>query len=150
MVAAAGQLRSSLRGPLGAVLNVGRKRDEGVAAVDNEERVESLNPAMARLLGTTPERAVGRRLSEIASELALSRVLETGQAELEQIDGTLDLESRLAEVVIVMQERLRRIFALFHALRLERKHSGTHEDFRARQHADNQRLNEAIAALLAP
>jgi transcriptional regulator, propionate catabolism operon regulatory protein len=58
---------------------------EGVAAVDLEERVESLNPAMARLLGTTPERALGRRLSDIASELALTRVLETGQAELEQI-----------------------------------------------------------------
>ena len=59
--------------------------DEGVASVDLQERIESLNPAMARLLGTTPERAVGRKLSELAAELALTRVLETGQAELEQI-----------------------------------------------------------------
>ena len=58
---------------------------EGVAAVDLEERIESLNPAMARLLGIPPERAVGRRLSEIAPELTLARVLETGQQELEQI-----------------------------------------------------------------
>jgi len=76
--------------------------------------------------------------------------VERAEADLRQISLELDLESRLCEVVIVMQERLRRIFALFHALRLERKHSGTHEDFRARQHSDNHRLNEAIAALLAP
>jgi propionate catabolism operon transcriptional regulator len=59
--------------------------DEGVVAVDLEERIESLNPAMSRILGTPPERAVGRRLSEIAPELGLTRVLETGQAELEEI-----------------------------------------------------------------
>ncbi len=59
--------------------------DEGVAAVDLEERIESLNPAMARILGLPPERAIGRRLSEVAPELALTRILETGQAELEQI-----------------------------------------------------------------
>jgi len=76
--------------------------------------------------------------------------VERAEADLRRIDLELDLESRLCEVVVVMQERLRRIFALFHALRLERKHSGKHEDFRARQHADNQRLNESIAALLAP
>ncbi|HEX9400680.1 MAG TPA: propionate catabolism operon regulatory protein PrpR [Anaeromyxobacter sp.] len=59
--------------------------DEGVAAVDLDERIEAINPAMARLLGTTPEKAIGRRLSEVAPALALARVLETGQAELEQI-----------------------------------------------------------------
>jgi propionate catabolism operon transcriptional regulator len=59
--------------------------DEAVAAVDLEERIESLNPAMSRVLGVPPERALGRRLSELAPALALTRVLETNQAELEQI-----------------------------------------------------------------
>jgi propionate catabolism operon transcriptional regulator len=59
--------------------------EEAVVAVDHEERVESLNPAMERLLGTAGEAALGKRLSEIAPALGLARVLETGQAELEQI-----------------------------------------------------------------
>jgi propionate catabolism operon transcriptional regulator len=59
--------------------------EEAVAAVDLEERVESLNPAMERLLGTGAETALGRRLSELAPALGLARVLATGEAELEQI-----------------------------------------------------------------
>jgi propionate catabolism operon transcriptional regulator len=59
--------------------------EEGVVAVDQEERIESLNPAMARLLGTAAEKAVGRRLSEVAPELGLARVLQSGRAELEEI-----------------------------------------------------------------
>ncbi len=76
--------------------------------------------------------------------------LGSARAELEQIDPTLDLESRLAEVVIVLQERLRRIFALFHTIRLHRDPGLDAEGLRARQHADNARLNEVIAALMAP
>jgi propionate catabolism operon transcriptional regulator len=59
--------------------------EEAVVAVDLEERVESLNPAMERLLGAGRGAALGRRLSEIAPALGLARVLETGQPELEQI-----------------------------------------------------------------
>ncbi len=59
--------------------------EEGVVAVDLEERIESLNPAMERLLRTSSDKALGQRLSDIAPELALSRVLESGQAELEHI-----------------------------------------------------------------
>src|SRR6476620_10808278 len=41
-------------------------------------------------------------------------------AELAEVDGTLDLEPRLVAVVTLMQDRLRRVFALVHALQLER------------------------------
>lgn len=134
-----------------------------------DERRAALIAATEPLLGEFGRDVSTKRIAEAAgvAEGTIFRVFPTKEAlidavceqvfeidrteaELEQIDRTLDLESRLAEVVIVMQERLRRIFALFHALRLERKHSGSHEDFRARQHADNQRVNEAIAALLVP
>ncbi len=58
---------------------------EGVIAVDLQQRVESMNPAMERLLGIARERALGRPLSDLAPELGVSRVLETGAAELEGI-----------------------------------------------------------------
>jgi AcrR family transcriptional regulator len=59
--------------------------------------------------------------------------------ELATIDCSLDLEARMMAAVTVLQGRLRRVFALFHALRLHR-----------RQQADNEQLNAALAALLKP
>ncbi len=58
---------------------------DGVVAVDLEERIQSINPAMAKLLGVPPERAIGARLSTLAPTLALSQVLEGGTEELEEI-----------------------------------------------------------------
>jgi transcriptional regulator, propionate catabolism operon regulatory protein len=58
---------------------------EGVVAVDGEERVQSINPAMQRLLGVTAEQALGARLSALAPTLGLGRVLQTGGEELESI-----------------------------------------------------------------
>jgi propionate catabolism operon transcriptional regulator len=65
--------------------------DAGVIAVDLEERVESANPAVERLLGLVPSDVMGRRLSEVAPELSLARVLETGSAEP---DGILNVGKR--------------------------------------------------------
>ena len=62
-----------------------RNLGEGVVAVDLQERIQSINPAMAKLLGVVPEKALGQRLSGVAPSLALSRVLETGTEELEEI-----------------------------------------------------------------
>ena len=39
--------------------------------------------------------------------------------ELAAIDPSLDLEERLVAAVVVLQARLRRVFALFHSMRLE-------------------------------
>ena len=58
---------------------------EGVVAVDRDERVQSINPAMQRLLGVTAEKALGARLSSLAPALGLARVLESGAQELETI-----------------------------------------------------------------
>ncbi|CAG0985902.1 Propionate catabolism operon regulatory protein [Burkholderiales bacterium] len=60
--------------------------DEGVVAVDLEERVLSMNPAMARLLGVSDQWALGRKLSDIAPELSLAQTLRRGAAELGQIE----------------------------------------------------------------
>ncbi len=68
--------------------------------------------------------------------------------ELAEIDGTLPLETRLVAAVAVLQGRLRRVFALFHSLRLRPDHDPSR--FRDRQHQDNERLDAAILGVLGP
>lgn len=60
--------------------------DEGVVAVDLEERVQAINPAMARLLDVSDTWALGQRLSDIAPELSLTQTLRTREAELGRIE----------------------------------------------------------------
>ncbi len=62
-----------------------RNLGEGVVAVDMHERIQSINPAMAKLLGVSGEKALGTRLSGIAPALTLSQVLESGREELEEV-----------------------------------------------------------------
>ena len=68
--------------------------------------------------------------------------------ELAAIDRSLDLEARMVAAVQVLQARLRRVFALFHSMRIGPKQD--HQDFRERQRADNDLLDAAIVALLDP
>jgi len=71
-----------------AWLDAGLKAlDEAVVAVDAEERIRSLNPACARLLGVVAERAMGRRLGELNPLLSLNEVLASGTADAERIVG---------------------------------------------------------------
>ena len=69
--------------------------------------------------------------------------------ELAQVDPGLNLEERLTVAVTILQERLRRIFALFGSLRL-RKEPHDHDRFRAKQQADYELINHAIASLITP
>jgi propionate catabolism operon transcriptional regulator len=64
--------------------------DAGVLAVDMEERIESVNPALERLLGVAAGELCGKRLSSMAPALSLSRVLETGSPEREDIQRVRD------------------------------------------------------------
>ncbi|MBI5067832.1 MAG: propionate catabolism operon regulatory protein PrpR [Deltaproteobacteria bacterium] len=59
---------------------------EGVAAVDAGERIQSLNPALERLLGIQAEAVLGERLSVVAPVLSLAGVLASGVPELERIE----------------------------------------------------------------
>jgi AcrR family transcriptional regulator len=70
-------------------------------------------------------------------------------AELLQIDPQQDLEHRLVQAVEVLQRRLRKVFGLFHALRL-RPEPERHADMRERQDRDNRLLRSALAALIRP
>ena len=68
--------------------------------------------------------------------------------ELAAIDPSLDLHARMTAAVQVLQARLRRVFALFHSMRIGPGHD--QRDFRERQRSDNDRLNAALAAVLEP
>ncbi len=81
-IARIARLEEAKRERVDAIL---RHLHEGVVAVDLEERIQSINPAMEKLLGATAEKALGARLSSLAASLSLSRVLESGSAELEGI-----------------------------------------------------------------
>jgi AcrR family transcriptional regulator len=68
--------------------------------------------------------------------------------ELVAIDPSLDLDSRMVAAVRVLQARLRKVFALFHSMRIGPQHD--RRDFRDRQRGDNDRLNAALTTLLEP
>ena len=69
--------------------------------------------------------------------------------ELAAIDPALPLETRLTTAVSVLQARLRRVFALFHSMRLKPPDKDS-SAFRLRQRDDNEKLNAAVAALFDP
>jgi AcrR family transcriptional regulator len=70
-------------------------------------------------------------------------------SDLAEIDLGLSLEERLVAAVVILQERLRRVVALFWSLRL-RKEAHDRDSFRAKQQAENELLNNAVAALIKP
>ncbi|WP_223673160.1 hypothetical protein, partial [Proteus terrae] len=53
---------------------------------DHEERVQTLNPAMAQLLSVAPGAWVGQRLSEVCPELSLLATLRLAVPDLERIE----------------------------------------------------------------
>ena len=87
---------------------------------------------------------------EALIDAVLEEVFDVQQAcdELHRIDLALDLEVRLVAATRVLQTRLRKVFALFHSLRLGPRPD--QHDFRARQKIDNERLNAEVARLLQP
>ena len=89
---------------------------------------------------------------EALIDAVCDQVFDVGRicAELEAIDPGAELEARLVEAVGIMQAWLRQIFSLFHALRLDKRLSENHDDYMAKQRADNQRLNDVLVSLLRP
>jgi propionate catabolism operon transcriptional regulator len=76
---------------------------DGVVAVDTNERIETLNPAMERLLGVSREELLGRRLGDVAPELSLRRTLRDARAEVEQIERLGDRTIVVSRIPIVEQ-----------------------------------------------
>jgi transcriptional regulator, propionate catabolism operon regulatory protein len=76
------RMEASKRERLNTIL--GQLRD-GVVAVDMEERIEVLNPAMERLLERPASDLMGRKLSDVAPELSLQRTLREARAEIDEL-----------------------------------------------------------------
>ncbi|MFO7857438.1 MAG: propionate catabolism operon regulatory protein PrpR [Ectothiorhodospiraceae bacterium] len=74
-----GRMEAARRERLDTIL---QQLDEGVVAVDMDERVQAFNPAMERLLGVSADQLSGRRLSQVASQLGLRETLANGTTEL--------------------------------------------------------------------
>jgi AcrR family transcriptional regulator len=70
-------------------------------------------------------------------------------ADLEAIDLNGDLEWRLVQAVTLLQERLRRVFALFHALALFRS-IPPEPDRHEKQRRDNAAVDAALIRVLEP
>jgi propionate catabolism operon transcriptional regulator len=82
-VARAARIELAKRERLNTIL---AQLSDGVIAVDQQERIQTLNPAMAQLLGVAPAQWLGRRLSEVCPELSLQSTLRLALPELEKIE----------------------------------------------------------------
>ncbi|MCW7539477.1 propionate catabolism operon regulatory protein PrpR [Aquabacterium sp. A7-Y] len=80
-IARVARIELSKRERLNTIL--GQLRD-GVVAVDMQERIELLNPSMARLLDAEAEPLLGRPLSEVAPELSLRDTLREARPALDE------------------------------------------------------------------
>jgi len=70
---------------------------DGVVAVDMQERIETLNPAMEALLGRSASELLGQRLSEVAPPLSLRATLRDPggrQETIEQLGAVTVVTSR--------------------------------------------------------
>lgn len=81
-IARLSRMEAAKRERLNTIL--GQLRD-GVVAVDMSERIETLNPAMERLLERRASDLIGRKLSEVAPELSLVRTLHEPRAEIDEL-----------------------------------------------------------------
>ncbi len=81
-VARIARLESAKRERLNLILG---KLKDGVVAVDLDERIETLNPSMERILGQPAERLLGQRLSAVCAELSLRNTLRYAQTDVEQV-----------------------------------------------------------------
>jgi propionate catabolism operon transcriptional regulator len=82
-VARTSRIEQAKRERLGTILT---QLSDGVIAVDQQERIQTLNPAMAQWLGIVPGAWLGKRLSDACPELSLQSTLRLGVPELEKIE----------------------------------------------------------------
>ena len=78
---------------------------DGVVAVDADERIEVVNPAMEAFIGLPAEQLLGRRLSAVQGELSLAHTLRTGTHELEQVQQVSGRTSVVTRLPIQEQGR---------------------------------------------
>ena len=78
---------------------------DGVIAVDPDEIVVTVNPAMESFLGMPASQLLGQRLSLVSSELSLAATLRTGSSELEQVQQLNGRTAVVTRLPIIEQGR---------------------------------------------
>ncbi|TDP88135.1 propionate catabolism operon transcriptional regulator [Aquabacterium commune] len=99
-VARAARIQQAKRERLNTLL---AQLSDGVIAVDTQERIETLNPAMAQWLGIDAGAWQGRRLSAACPELSLQSTLRLGLPELEKIERVRGRQLIVNRIPIVEQ-----------------------------------------------
>lgn len=89
---------------------------------------------------------------EALIEACLEDAFDVGPTcdDLTALDPGLDLEATVIAAVGLLQDRLRRVIALFHTLRFASHSPADVDDLRARRARDDAALNRAMVAVLAP
>jgi propionate catabolism operon transcriptional regulator len=82
-VARAARIEQAKRERLNTIL---AQLSDGVIAVDQQERIQTLNPTMAQWLGVAPGDWLGRKLTDVCPDLSLQATLRLGLQELEKIE----------------------------------------------------------------
>lgn len=101
-IACVARQESARREKLNTIL--GQLKD-GVVAVDPEERIEAINPAMEAVIGLPAEQLLGQRLSAVQAELSLAHTLRTGTADVEQVQQVNGRSAVVTRVPIMEQGR---------------------------------------------
>ena len=82
-VARASRIEQAKRERLSTIL---AQLSDGVIAVDRQERIQTINPAMAQWLSVAPAQWLGRVLSDVCPELGLQHTLRLASPDLERIE----------------------------------------------------------------
>jgi len=102
-VARAARIEQAKRERLNTIL---AQISDGVIAVDRHERIQTLNPQMARWLGIEPVAWIGQRLADVCPELTLQATLRLGAPELESIERVKGKALIVSRTPIVEQGEL--------------------------------------------
>lgn len=101
-IARVARQESARREKLNTIL--GQLKD-GVVAVDPDERIEAVNPAMEAFIGLPAEQLLGQRLSALHGELSLAQTLRTGTPEVEQVQQVNGQTTVVTRLPIIEQGR---------------------------------------------
>jgi transcriptional regulator, propionate catabolism operon regulatory protein len=63
-----------------------RHLNEGVVAVDVDEKIRSFNPAMELLIGVSEDEALGKKLGDVSPGLSLLKTLQEGRVALQSVE----------------------------------------------------------------